>query len=85
MADALFRGYFTEGLNLNDPDHLAEMAADAGLDVDEIRALGQRTAAELGIGSVPFYGVDGRYAVSSSQPAEVWPRTLDAVEAERVS
>ena len=37
MAAALFRGYFTEGLNLNDPDHLATMAADAGLDADESR------------------------------------------------
>ncbi len=97
MADALFRGYLTEGLNLKDPDHLVTMAADVGLDADEIRAFlagrsgtqgvweSQRTAAGLGIGGVPFYVIDGRYAVSGGQPAEVWLRTLDAVGAERAS
>jgi predicted DsbA family dithiol-disulfide isomerase len=83
MAVALTRGYFTEGLNLNDPDNLAEIAADAGLDTDEARAFlagdsgtqgvweSQRAAAELGIGGLPFYVIDGRYAVSGGQPAEV--------------
>ncbi len=97
MADALFRGYFAEGRDLNDPDDLVAMAADAGLDPDETRAFltgnsgtqdvweSQREAAELGIGGVPFYVIDGRYAVSGGQPAEVWLRTLDAVEAGRVS
>ena len=95
MADRLFRGYFTGGLDLNDPDHLATLAAGVGLDADEARASlagesgtqgvweSQRTAAELGIGGVPFYVIDGRYTVSGGQPAEVWLRTLDAVEAER--
>ncbi len=97
MADALFRGYFAEGRDLNDPDDLVAMAADAGLDPDDTRTFlasnsgtqdvweSQREAAELGIGGVPFYVIDGRYAVSGGQPAEVWLRTLDAVEAERVS
>jgi len=97
MADALFRGYFAEGRDLNDPDDLAAMAADAGIDADETRALlagdagtqdvreGQQAAAEIGIGGVPFYVIDDLYAVSGGQPAEVWLRTLDAIEAERVS
>ncbi len=38
MADRPFRGYYAEGLDLSDPDHLAMMAADAGLDADEARA-----------------------------------------------
>ena len=97
MADVLFRGYFVEGRDLNDVDDLALMASSAGLVPDEARAFlsdesgtqdvweSQRAAAELGIGGVPFYIVDGRYAVSGGQPAEVWLRTLDAIEAERVS
>ncbi len=96
-ADALFRGYFAGGKDLNDPEDLAAIAVDAGLDADEARAFlagdsrmqdvweSQRAAAGLGIGGVPFYVIDGRYAVSGGQPAEVWLRTLDAVEAERVS
>ncbi len=97
MADVLFRGYFVEGRDLNDVDDLALMASGADLDPDEARAFlsdeagtqdvweSQRAAAELGIGGVPCYIVDGRYAVSGGQPAEVWLRTLDAIEAERVS
>ena len=64
------------------PEVRAFLAGDAG--TQEVRE-SQREAEELGIGGVPFYVVDGRYAVSGGQPAEVWLRTLDAVEAERVS
>ena len=97
MADALFRGYFSDGRDLNDADDLAAMAEEAGLDLGEVRAFlpgdsgkkevweSQRTAAGLGIGGVPFYVIDDRYAVSGGQPAGVWLRTLDAIEAERVS
>jgi predicted DsbA family dithiol-disulfide isomerase len=97
MADALFRGYFAQGRDLNDPEALAAMAADAGLDPDEARAYlagdsgaqdvweSQQVAVGLGIGGVPFYVIDDRYAVSGGQPAEVWLRTLEAIEAERIS
>lgn len=97
MADALFRGYFAEGRNLNDPEHLAAMARQADLDPEEARAVlyggagmedvweSQRAAAKLGISSVPFYVIDDRYAVSGGQPAEVWLQTFDAIESERVS
>lgn len=97
MADALFRGYFAEGRDLNDAEALTAMAADAGLDPDETRAYlagdsgtqdvweSQQVAAGLGIGGVPFYVIDDRYAVSGGQPAEVWLRTLEAIEAERIS
>ena len=97
MADAVFRGYFAEGRDLNDAEALAAIAADAGLDPDEVRASlagdsgaqevweSQKVAAGLGIGGVPFYVIDDRYAVSGGQPAEVWLRTLEAIEAERIS
>jgi predicted DsbA family dithiol-disulfide isomerase len=97
MADALFRGYFAEGRDLNDAEALAAMAADAGLDPDEVRSYlagdsgaqdvweSQQVAAGLGIDGVPFYVIDDRYAVSGGQPASVWLRTLEAIEAERIS
>lgn len=94
MADALFRGYFAEGRNLNDPEDLTLMAREAGLAPDGTRTLlsgrsgieevweSQRTAAKLGVGSVPFHVIDGRYAVSGGQPSDVWLRTFDAIEAD---
>ena len=96
MAEALFRGYFAEGRDLNDADDLATMAEQAGLDPEETRSLlsgedgagevreSQNAAAGLGVNSVPFYVIDDRYAVSGGQTAEAWLRTFDAVEAQRV-
>ena len=96
MADTLFRGYFSEGRNLNDHEDLAAMPGQAGLNPDEAREVlsgaryaekvqeSQQGAALLGISGVPFYVIDGRYAVSGGQPAEVWARLLDTVSAEQV-
>ena len=82
---------------MNDADDLAALAGEAGLDSEAVSGFlagdagvqevweSQRTAAELGIAGVPFYVVDGRYAVSGGQPAEVWLRTLEAIETERIS
>ncbi len=96
MVDALFRGYFAAGRDLNDADHLATMAEEAGLDAEETRRFlagdsgveavweSQRAAAAIGVTSVPFYVIDGRYAVSGGQPAEVWLKTFEAVEIEKV-
>jgi predicted DsbA family dithiol-disulfide isomerase len=97
MADALFRGYFAGGRDLNDAEALTAMAAVAGLDPEGVRDLlagdsgtqdvweSQQAAAGFGIGGVPFCVIDDRYAVSGGQPAEVWLRTFDAIESEQVS
>lgn len=60
----------------------AFLAGDAG-----VQAVweSQRTATEVGLAGVPFYVIDGRYAVSGAQPAEVWLRTLEAIRTERIS
>jgi hypothetical protein len=64
MAGALFRGYFAEGRVLNDPEDLTAMAADFGLDPDEVRTFfvgdsatqevweSQQVATAFGIGGV---------------------------------
>lgn len=89
-AEALFRAYFTEGKNLNDLDELAGAVSGSRLDAGEARVyLGgvgglrkvwasQEAAHGLGIGGVPFYVFDGRYAVSGAQPVEVFEQALNA-------
>ena len=89
LAEQLFRGYFAEGLDLNDQDQLAARAAAAGLDPDEARTLlgsdryradvegGQREASRLGVTGVPFYVLGGRYALSGAQPSAVLTGALD--------
>lgn len=97
MTQRLFRAYFTEGRNLGDYAVLADLAVDAGLDRDralaalESGAFGDAfdrdvaQAHELGIGGVPFFVFDGRYAVSGAQPVEVFAQALDAAASARQS
>jgi predicted DsbA family dithiol-disulfide isomerase len=81
VKERLLRGYFTEGELVGDREVLVRLAAEAGLDADLTRAAlhEQRYAAavradeeeahRLGVGGVPFFVVDRRYAASGAQPA----------------
>jgi predicted DsbA family dithiol-disulfide isomerase len=88
VKERLLRGYLSEGEAIGEPDVLVRLAAEAGLDAeqvsatlasnayaDEVRA-DERQAAQLGINGVPFFVLGGRYAVSGAQPAEVLVRAL---------
>jgi predicted DsbA family dithiol-disulfide isomerase len=87
VKERFLRAYMTEGEPIGDPETLVRLAAEAGLDDEEVRATlatdsfarevraEEREAGELGIGGVPFF-VIGRYAVSGAQPVEVLLRAL---------
>jgi predicted DsbA family dithiol-disulfide isomerase len=82
VVEALFRAYFTDGLDLADRSTLARVAAEAGLDREEIDGLlagdeglaavraGEEQARRLGVSGVPFFVVNGRVALSGAQPPE---------------
>jgi predicted DsbA family dithiol-disulfide isomerase len=86
--ESLFLGYFTEGLDLADPDILANLGKAIGLDEKEIRnvltsddfayAVRQdiQEAENLGIRGVPFFVFDRKYGISGAQPVEVFLETL---------
>jgi len=88
VKERLLRAYMTEGEAMSDPATLLRLAAEAGLDPDEVSAVlgsdryarevraDEEEAATLGIRGVPFF-VIGRYAVSGAQPAEVLLRALE--------
>ena len=88
VIERLYRAYFTEKRSLFDHDSLVELAADAGLDRDEVRrmlagndyaAAVQRDIDEartLGATGVPFFVIDRRYGVSGAQPPEVFSQAL---------
>lgn len=94
MAERLYRAYFAEGRNLNDPDQLVELAASVGLDADAVREYlsgdegrdevhqSQQQAYRLGISGVPFFVVNGRYGISGAQPVDVFLEVLDTVQQE---
>ena len=89
VKERLLRGYMTEGVAIGDRDALVELAGDAGLDREEVRAMlastqfapevhgDEEQAARLGISGVPFFVIGGRYAVSGAQPANVLLGALD--------
>lgn len=94
MKERLLRAYFTEGRHVGRVSELADLAADIGLDrddaqqaladeryLDDVRA-DIRQAGELGIRGVPFFVIDGRYAVSGAQDATVFAQALTQVRAE---
>ncbi|HEY0186079.1 MAG TPA: DsbA family oxidoreductase [Cellulomonas sp.] len=88
LMERLMSAHFEHGLVVDDPEVLAGIAAEAGLDraavaaalaTDEgagaVRA-DEAEAAALGVSGVPFFVVDRRIAVSGAQPVEVFRQLL---------
>ncbi|HEY8077138.1 MAG TPA: DsbA family oxidoreductase [Labilithrix sp.] len=88
VVERLFRGYMSERKAIGDPETLVELASDAGLDAEEVRATlaGDRFADEvradeelarrIGISGVPFFVMGGVLGVSGAQSPEVFVRAL---------
>lgn len=95
VVEHFYRAYFTEGQSLFDHDSLVRLAAEAGLDTEEVRrVLNGDTYAEdveadcaearaLGASGVPFFVIDGRYGVSGAQPSERFVQAIDQAWSER--
>lgn len=91
MQERLFRAYFAEGREVSDPDTLAELGEEIGLDADEVRdafedeELGEAVdrditrARMLGVSGVPFFLFDQKYAVPGAQPAAAFADVLGQV------
>ena len=91
MKERLLRAYFTDGRNIGDPDVLAELAAEVGLDHDEVVAAladgrGRaevaaqiEEAAALDIAAVPTYVFDRRWSVPGAQDPATFLRVLERV------
>ncbi|HKC44908.1 MAG TPA: DsbA family oxidoreductase [Burkholderiales bacterium] len=89
VAEAFFRAYFLDGVDLTSRANLVAITAGAGLDPAEAEtwldnasareavAAEDARAREIGIQGVPFFIFGGRVAVSGAQPAEV---LLDAMK-----
>ncbi|HEX5439920.1 MAG TPA: DsbA family oxidoreductase, partial [Ktedonobacterales bacterium] len=94
VMERVMTAYFSEGENVGDAETLARLAAEAGLDADEARAVldgtdyadavraDERRAQMLGITGVPFFVVDERYGVSGAQPSELLLEALEQAWAE---
>jgi predicted DsbA family dithiol-disulfide isomerase len=95
LKERLLRAYFHDGLDVGDPDVLADCAAELGADRAEVRAWldGDEGAAEVlelltyandqGITAVPTYVIDGRWAVPGAQEPDVFVNVLRRMAATR--
>ncbi|GJE94769.1 thioredoxin-like protein [Phanerochaete sordida] len=85
----LFKGYFENLANIGDTEVLADMAVDAKLMtkeeavsflestecLDEVERM-MNEARKKGVNGVPFVVIDGKWAVSGGQTAEVYAQIL---------
>lgn len=91
VADRLFRAFFTEGLDVSDPEVLAEILEEVGMGPDEVRdafeddELGEAVdrditrARMLGVNGVPFYLINQKYGISGAQQPEAFESAFEQV------
>jgi predicted DsbA family dithiol-disulfide isomerase len=94
VKERLLRAYMTEGEAIGDREALTRLAAEAGLDAEEARAVltssryerevraDEEEARALGISGVPFFVIGGRHGLSGAQPSETIREALDQAWAE---
>ena len=88
VKERLLEAYFMDGLNIGDPDVLADCATEVGFDRDDVYdflASGRGaeevraeldTANDNGITAVPTYVVNGRWAIPGAQEPETFAQVL---------
>jgi len=97
MKERLLHAYFMDGLDVGDPDVLADCAAEVGLDRNEVRSFLDtdaglaevraeiEAAAELEITAVPTYVFDRKWMVPGAQDPDTFASVLRRVVAKRTA
>ena len=95
MKERLLKAYFVDGRHVGRIEDLADLAAEIGLDRDEVvGVLTDETyladvkadvaqAVAYGIQGVPFFVIDGTYGVSGAQDATTFTHVLEQARTER--
>jgi predicted DsbA family dithiol-disulfide isomerase len=91
VVHALFAANFVEGRDVGDHAVLAQIAADCGMDratvesrlatdddIDTVTGEIGR-AQQMGVSGVPFFIIDGKYAISGAQPVEAFVNALQQI------
>jgi predicted DsbA family dithiol-disulfide isomerase len=95
-VEALFRGYFELGVNLSDLSEIVGLLEREAVGVDTVElcdrlAAGEgkaevssdlRKAADYGVGGVPLFLFDQRYAIEGAQPIEHFQRIIAKLRVE---
>ncbi len=88
LKERLLQAYFVDGLNVGDPDVLAQCAAEVGMPHDEVRAFLDSDdgvaevraqlefAAQAEITAVPTFVLDGKWAVPGAQDPDTFVQVI---------
>jgi predicted DsbA family dithiol-disulfide isomerase len=97
MKERLLKAYFVDGRHVGRIADLADLAAEVGLDREEVvRVLTDQTylaavkadveqAKAYGINGVPFFVFEQKYGVSGAQDASTFANVLEQVKSEMAS
>ena len=97
LKERLLQAYFIDGLDVGDPEVLADCAAEVGLDHDRVRAFLDSddgvdevreelsSAHELEITAVPTFVFDGKWMVPGAQDPDTFAQVLRRVVAKRTA
>ncbi|MDJ0338779.1 DsbA family oxidoreductase [Cryobacterium sp. PH31-O1] len=97
MKERLLKAYFIDGRHVGRIQDLADLAAEIGLDRDDVvRSLTEHEhlsavkadvaqAGAYGIQGVPFFVIDGRYGISGAQDPTTFAQALNQVRADRTA
>ncbi len=94
VVESLFRGYFEEGADIGSPSALEPLAERAGLETRDVLN-SEKGAAEvrqeesaghkLGIRGVPYFVLNGTYAISGAQPPDRFVAALKKIESDQAA
>ncbi len=94
MTERILHAYFTESKHIGDYETLTDLAAEVGLDRDEVKEMlvsgemaeevraDEREAQQVGVTGVPYYLINKKYALTGAQPTELFVQALQQVIAE---
>lgn len=97
VIEALFKAYFTDGVDLSKRENLVAVGAAAGLDaarIEKLLASDDKTAEviaaekqmqQLGISGVPFYIINNKYGVSGAQQPQAFIDAFTQIGLETVT
>ncbi|MDQ0254735.1 putative DsbA family dithiol-disulfide isomerase [Evansella vedderi] len=97
MTERILKAHFTESMHIGDHTTLVNLAAEVGLNREEVSEMLKSTnmseevqkdkeaASKIGVNSVPFFLVNRKYAITGAQPTNVFVEALQKIKAEDVS
>jgi len=97
VIEALFKAYFTDGVDLSKKANLIAVGAGAGLDAAKIEKLlnsddktaeviaSEKQMQQLGITGVPFYIINNKYGVSGAQQPQAFIEAFTQIGLETVA